>query len=319
VPLPERKFIEGIRAAAKLRSKALICGIGEDGAILRPPAGQELLVTTDFTLEGVHFRSDWHSPEVVGHRCLTRGLSDIAAMGGEPLAVFLSLALSPDLAQSWANGFLKGLLKLAKRFHVPLAGGDTGQSPGGVLADIVVLGAVPRNKALLLSGARPGDRVYVTGFLGGSAATLSLLQQGRKLRERDYPQHFSPTPRVEIGRVLREKKLATAMIDISDGLSIDLAHLCEESGVGAQAEEAAIPLAQIGVTASAATLPDALHGGDDYELLFTARSHQRVPARIAGIPITRIGSITRERRLVLLGRDGVPRKLLPRGWEHFRK
>src|SRR5512140_1758731 len=153
--------IDGIRAAAKLWSEALIRGIGDDCAVLRPPAGDELLVTTDFSLEGVHFRRDWHAPEVVGHRCLTRGLSDIAAMGGEPLAVFLSLALPPALAQSWANGFLKGLLRLAKQFRVPLAGGDTAQSPAGVLADIIVIGSVPKGKAILRSGARPGDRIYV--------------------------------------------------------------------------------------------------------------------------------------------------------------
>ena len=136
-----------------------------------------------------------------------------------------------------------GLLKLAGDFKVELAGGDTAESPGGILADIVVLGSVPKGKAVLRSGARPGDRIYVTGELGASAATLDLLSQGKKLRPLDYGRHFYPTPRVAVGRVLREKGLASAMIDISDGLSTDLGHVCEESGVGAEIETDSIPLA----------------------------------------------------------------------------
>jgi thiamine-monophosphate kinase len=321
VPLPERRLIERIRAASNVRAPALVRGIGDDCAVLRPPAGHELLVTTDFSLEGIHFRRDWHAPEVVGHRCLTRGLSDIAAMGGDPLAVFLSLALPVDLPQRWADGFLKGLLKLAKQFRVPLAGGDTAQSPAGVLADIVVVGSAPRGKAILRSGAKAGNRIYVTGSLGGSAATLSLLEQGRKLSERVYPQHFAPTPRLEIGRVLREKKLASAMIDLSDGLSVDLTHLCEDSGTRAVIDSAAIPLAKIG-KAKKVSLEHALHGGEDYELLFTAPFNKRIPRLIAGVPVTMIGAVVDAapgQRCVVLMTDGVGTELLPQGWEHFRK
>ncbi|HTE88225.1 MAG TPA: thiamine-phosphate kinase, partial [Terriglobales bacterium] len=134
------------------------------------------MVTTDFSLEGIHFRREWHAAESVGHRCLTRGLSDIAAMGGEPIAVFLSVALPRDLPQKWVDGFMHGLLKLATRVGVSLAGGDTAESPDGILADIVVLGSVPTGKAILRSGARPGDRIYVSGKLGGSAATLERMR-----------------------------------------------------------------------------------------------------------------------------------------------
>ena len=313
VPLPERELIRRLRAAAKSRF------LGDDCAVLRLAAGQELLVTTDFSLEGVHFRRDWHSPEVTGHRCLARGLSDIAAMGGEPVAVFLSMALPPDLPQRWVDGFLNGLLRLAKENKVPLAGGDTAQSPGGVLADIVVVGSVPRGRAVLRSGAKPGDHIYVTGSLGGSAAALELLEQGRKLRERDHPRHFAPIPRLKIGRVLREKKLASAMIDLSDGLSVDLAHICEESGVGAEVEQQAIPLAEIGPTAHVVDPDFALHGGEEYELLFTAPRKNRIPSSIAGVDITRIGSITPNRKLFLVGQHGARTELQPRGWEHFRK
>ena len=313
VPLPERELIERIRAIAKNRY------IGDDCAVLRPPAGHELLVTTDFSLEGVHFRRDWHTPEVVGHRCLTRGLSDIAAMGGTPMAAFLSLALPADLPQSWADRFVRGLLDLAKKFDVPLAGGDTAHSPAGVLADIVVTGSVPKGRAILRSDARAGDRIYVTGSLGGSAATIAALGQGRKLRERDYPQHFAPLPRIAIGRYLREKKLASAMIDISDGLSVDLMHICEESGMGAKLEQRAIPLAKIGQPRRDVDLEFALHGGEDYELLFTAPRSKRVPSRIAGVSVSMIGLITRDRGIFLVGPAGRATELQPRGWEHFRK
>ena len=134
---------------------AIVHGIGDDCAVLRADPASEILVTTDFTLEGVHFRRDWHPAESVGHRCLARGLSDIAAMGGEPRAVFLSLALPRELPQSWVRDFMRGLAKLAGRYGVTLAGGDTAQSPGGILADIIVVGAAPRGKAILRSNARP--------------------------------------------------------------------------------------------------------------------------------------------------------------------
>src|SRR5579862_8612874 len=168
MPLKEKQLIARIRRQAPRLRGGL--GIGDDCAVLRLPPGEEALLTTDFTLEDRHFRRDWHPPDAVGHRCLARGLSDIAAMGGTPRAVFLSLAMPPDLPQRWVDQFMGGLLKLARRHSVALAGGDTAQSPGGVLADIVVLGSVPGGRALLRSGARPGDLIYVTGSLGSAMA-----------------------------------------------------------------------------------------------------------------------------------------------------
>jgi thiamine-monophosphate kinase len=195
-PLGERALIAAIRARAARPGAALRLGIGDDCAILRPPAGHEIVVTTDLSLEHVHFRRDWHPPESVGHRCLARGLSDLAGMGARPLAAFLSLAVPPALARrirgsSWLDRFLDGLLALAEEAGVPLAGGDTAQSPvvaagaaaaapsGLAVADIVLLGSVPRGRALLRSGARPGDRIYVTGALGGAAAELLALERNR--------------------------------------------------------------------------------------------------------------------------------------------
>ena len=289
--------------------------------MLRLLPGCDSLVTTDFTLEGIHFRRDWHPPESVGHRCLARGLSDIAAMGGEPVAAFLSLALPRDLPQAWVGRFVRGLIGLAEKYGATLAGGDTAESPNGILADIIVVGGVPKGKAILRSGARPGDRIFVSGELGGSAAAVVRMWANpkKKLRPRDYSRHFYPEPRVDVGRILREKGLATAMIDTSDGLSTDLAHLCEESGVGAEIDAAAIPRARVGKPAREVDLDLALHGGEDYELLFTAPPRKRVPPQIAGVALTQIGVITRRRKILVSNSKGLAYQLEPRGWEHFRR
>jgi thiamine-monophosphate kinase len=312
VPLPERKLIEKIRAHAGARVPHLPIGIGDDCAVLRPPRGHELLVTTDFSLENVHFRRDWHPPESAGHRCLARGLSDIAAMGGEPQAAFLSLALPSDLAQRWTDSFLDGFLHLAREFHVPLGGGDIAQSPAGVLADIMVIGSVPIGRALLRSGAKPSHVIYVTGALGASAAAIQQLRAGKKIRPAQHAAHFFPEPRIAAGRVLRARRLASAAIDLSDGLSTDLSHICEESDAGAVVYAESVPVAK------GATLELALHGGEDYELLITAPARTRVPPEIAGIRVTRIGEIISGNRIFLADRQGRRRPMPPRGWEHFR-
>jgi thiamine-monophosphate kinase len=317
LPLHEKSLIERVRSRAKRRAGIRI-GIGDDCSALRIPPGDEALVTTDFSLEDIHFRREWHPPEVVGHRCLTRGLSDIAAMGGRPLAAFLSLALPGNLPQSWADRFFDGLLHLADGFQMTLAGGDVAQSPGGILADIVVVGSCPRGKAVLRSGAEPADCIYVTGELGGSAAALKLLIAGHKLRPSDFPHHFHPEPRIAVGEFLRKNHLASSMIDISDGLSTDLTHICEASGVGAEIRAETVPLASVGRPAHEVGLQSALHGGEDYELLFTAPRSKRIARRIAGIPITHIGHITREKRVIAMNERGVGVELRPGGWEHFK-
>ena len=310
-----------LRQADRARPKQIFTGIGDDCAVLRLPPGRESLVTTDFTLEGIHFRRDWHPPESVGHRCLARGLSDIAAMGGEPVAAFLSLALPRDLHQSWVGRFARSLISLAEKHGVSLAGGDTSESPNGILADIILVGTAPKGKSVLRSGARPGDRIFVSGELGGSAATMLQMRSKprKKLNPRDYPRHFYPEPRIELGRILREKGLTSAMIDTSDGLSTDLAHLCEESGVGAELDATLIPRARVGKPAREVDLDLALHGGEDYELLFTARPGKRVPSQIGGVAVTQIGLITRSRKILVCNSKGVAYELAPRGWEHFRK
>jgi len=331
VPLPEKAIIAEIRRMAKSITPSrkgtppstpvrVTTGMGDDCAVLRSQPGWDLLVTTDFTLEGIHFQRAWHPAEAVGHRCLTRGLSDIAAMGGHPVAAFLSLALPRDLPQTWVRGFMRGLSRLAGRHGVTLAGGDTAESPDGILADIIVLGSVPINKALLRSGAHAGDRICVSGELGGSAAAIAKLKStpSGKLKAADYSRHFYPEPRVEVGRKLCEQQLASSMIDLSDGLSTDLAHICEESGTGAEIEAARIPRARVGRPSREVDLDLAFHGGEDYELLFTAPAGKRIPSHIDGVAITCIGSITQSRKMVFRDGNGTPHELTPKGWEHFR-
>jgi thiamine-monophosphate kinase len=329
----ELELLRQIRARADQTSSAgLSLGIGDDCALLRPRSGEELAVTTDLSIAGRHFRLDWHSPESVGHRALARGLSDLAAMGARPLAAFLSLGLPRELTRAvgrgraWVERFLDGLLALAAAHKTPLAGGDLSESPLA-LADIVLIGAVPRGKALLRSTARPGHLLYVTGELGGAAAGLGRLAELAKSQpggkhppripkklESQLAAHLYPQPRIAQGLWLVRHGLASAAIDLSDGLSTDLAHLCEESRVSAEVDVALLPVH------TCATLQQALHGGEDYELLFTVPPSARLPRKIAGIPITQIGRILPARRnrptVMLLTPQGC-QSLEPHGWEHF--
>ncbi|HEV2273721.1 MAG TPA: thiamine-phosphate kinase [Acidobacteriaceae bacterium] len=320
------------RALRQGRGKSTILrlGIGDDCAVLRPLPGEDLVVTTDLSLERVHFRRDWHPPESAGHRCLARGLSDVAAMGARPQAAFLSLAVPRELSGRWVERFLDGFMLLAERHGVPLAGGDTAESPslaekpgsGLVTADILLLGSVPSGKALLRSGARAGDILYVTGELGGAAAELRRIRDlhherpSAKIKVGKGPHpHFYPDPRLAVGRELVRRGMATAAIDLSDGLSTDLGHLCEESRLSALVRLQALPIAP------QATLEEALHGGEDYELLFTAPPAAAVPATLGGVQVRAIGSMKRRnsrRPIEMLTEDGRRIPLERHGWEHFR-
>jgi thiamine-monophosphate kinase len=321
------------RRTAGQRSHGVRLGIGDDCALLLPRPDEELCVTTDLSIEGRHFRLDWHPPEAVGHRVLARGLSDLAAMGARPVAAFLSLGLPGTLTvangrqRAWVDRFLDGLLDLAKDRQAPLAGGDLAESPVA-LADIVLVGATPRGKALLRSGGRPGDSLYVTGTLGGAAAALARLASMTKRRKSGSQSmvipaklraalapHLYPQPRVVQGLWLLRHGLATAAMDLSDGLSTDLTHLCDESRVAAEVDAAALPVS------SGATRAQALSGGEDYELLFTAPPEARMPDAILGVPVTKIGRLVARRKgraAVTLVSDGSSQPLVPQGWEHFR-
>jgi thiamine-monophosphate kinase len=324
-PPGELSLLRTIRErSAALTGSQLRLGIGDDCALLRPKASQELAITTDLSIEGRHFRLDWHPPESVGHRTLARGLSDLAAMGARPVAAFLSLGLPRELTYAdpgkaaWVERFLDGLLALAAEYKVPLAGGDLAESPIAV-ADIVLTGAVRKDKAMLRSGAKPGEILYVTGKLGGAAAELAALSNAPQdftefTSARTGSPHLYPQPRVAQGLWLRKHQLASAAMDLSDGLSTDLAHLCEESGVAAEVDASLIPIAE------GSSLELALHGGEDYELLFAAPASARLPNKIDGISITAIGIVKKARRgqpRVTLHKGKLNHSLLPQGWEHF--
>lgn len=327
----ELDLLREIRAQAlRQGGSSLRLGIGDDCALLGLRPGEELAVTTDLSIAGRHFRMDWHPPEAVGYRALARGLSDLAAMGARPVAAFLSLGVPRELTRrrgrkgSWVDRFMAGLFSLAAAYETPLAGGDLAESPIAV-ADIVLAGAVPAGKALLRSGAKAGDLLYVTGTLGDSAAGLwRLSESGKSARQRlwadpaktpaELAAHLRPQPRIAQGLALRRRGLASAAIDLSDGLSTDLAHLCEESGVHAVIERDALPLAE------GASLEQGLHGGEDYELLFAARPAARVPRTIAGVAVTRIGVLKGPRRgspLIQIATDSGVEPLTQQGWQHF--
>ncbi len=295
----ERDILASVRRRATA-SAGMALGIGDDCAIYSPKPGEELVFTTDFYIEDVHFRFATHTAAQVGHNALARGLSDIAAMGAEPRFCLLSLALPPHAGASWVKSFYRGLLQLADATGTTLAGGDLARADK-LHCDIVVCGAVPTGSALLRSGARPGDAIYVSGALGGSALGLAT-QRGAA-----WKRHLRIEPRLRLGRFLRTRLNATACMDLSDGLSLDLNRLCLESKVSAQ-------LCMPPLFAKAGP-EQALHGGEDYELLFTTPAKQKVPAAFEGLPLTGIGSIE-------AGKPGAVflngKKLPPAGYDHFR-
>jgi thiamine-monophosphate kinase len=298
----EPEFIEKLGRRIRLPfGSGVIAGIGDDCAILRPRgSAEDLLFTTDLLIEGTHFLRGTHRPEDAGHKALARGLSDIAAMGGTPRFALLSLALAPWCKPRWVDRFYDGLLALSDASGAPLIGGDLAVTDR-FSCDIVVAGALPRGAALRRNGARPGDTIYVSGRLGGSALGLATR------RGPAWARHKRPEPRLALGRYLREKVKASAAMDLSDGLSLDLYRLAAASGLRAEITE---PPRFPG-----ATLEQALHGGEDYELVFTAPPRARVPSEFEGIPLTPIGRMHRGKPgLVTL--DGV--ELPRRGWDHLR-
>lgn len=298
----ESEILDAIRRRAPVSgSGGVVLGIGDDCAIYRPRGSPEdLIFTTDMLVEDVHFHHETHPPEALGHKALARGLSDIAAMGGVPRFCLLSLALGPQANRRWVDRFYNGLLRLARATGTTLAGGDLAHG-AQTACDIVVCGGVPRGTALRRDGARAGDAIYVSGRLGGSALGLER-KSGRA-----WARHLRPTPRVALGVFLRERVGATAAMDLSDGISLDLRRLALASGLAAEID--APP------RFAGASLEQALHGGEDYELLFTAGPRVKVPGRFGGIPLTRIGWMRRGRA----GEVYLAGQLLPAmGYDHFR-
>ena len=297
--LSEDAIVDDILARGWPAHPAVALGIGDDCALLRPRAGWETAISTDLLLEGKHFRLTTASPEDIGWKAAAVNLSDLAAMGAEPVAFFLSAAFPKDAAPLFGR-VLEGLRQCLERFHVPLAGGDLSCADSWLLAGTVV-GEVPAGKALRRDGARPGDLVAVSGHPGLAGRGLRL-QEGEpapgkdgRLEARCREKIRRPEPRLALGRFLRESGAVTAAMDLSDGLARDLPRLCRASGVSARLQAAS--LARYAESAIALGVPEILSGGEDYELLFTVspsgwdRLRQEAEALPGGLPLGCLGAV----------------------------
>ena len=321
-----RKIADSARSRQGRVGQSVTVGIGDDAALFYPKPGHEMILTCDWFLEGTHFLRDKHPPDAVGWKCLARAISDVAAMGGTPRCYLLSLALPESHTSRWLDLFLGGLRRASSTFKCVLAGGDTTRRKE-ILINVTVVGEVRGGRAALRSGARPGDVLYVSGRLGEADFGLRILKHDNKPEALKNPvarKHFYPEPRLALGQWLVKNRLASAMMDLSDGLSSDLPRLCVASRVGALVELSKIPRLQITDAALKQdhdSLQLALHGGDDYELLFTVPPSKvrRLPKMFQSISLTAIGKITRGRELVVLNDNGDIKRLIPSGWDPFRK
>jgi thiamine-monophosphate kinase len=327
----QSKFSEA--KSRTLKDEAVLSlAIGDDAALFRPTAGHETILTCDWFLAGTHFLCDKDPADSIGWKCLARAVSDIAAMGGSPRCFLLSLALPAELSGTWFAEFLNGLHRAAKRFACQLAGGDTTRS-SEILIHITVAGEIARGRALRRDAAKAGDILFVSGRLGAAEHGLQLLRSQRgKINRRDprLHKHRYPEPRLALAQWLAEKQLASAAMDLSDGLSSDLARLCAASRVGARIDAGKLPVVHLprGKNSSknssahreGQALELALHGGDDYELLFTVPEPHaaQIPRSFRGLPLRSIGEITASRKILLASESRVPAELPPAGWDPFR-
>jgi thiamine-monophosphate kinase len=316
----EKVVCEIKRAFAGQRSGSLRVAMGDDAALWRAGPGQQAILTCDWFLEGTHFLRDKHPPDAVAWKSLARATSDIAAMGGMPKCFLLSLALPASCTGKWLRFFLRGLRRASRALECQLAGGDT-TSRDEILINTTVVGEVAAGRAVLRSGARVGDLLYVSGTLGEAELGLRELRRQRGVGNESsngfVRKHLYPEPRIALGQWLAKNHLATAMMDLSDGLSSDLPRLCSESGVGAQITAASLPCIARRDAKDAMEL--ALHGGDDYELLFAVRrkNASKIGTGFRGLALTPIGEITRHKRVVV-EQEGRWRPLTSGGWDPFR-
>ena len=321
--LGEFGFIDRI-AARSGSGSGVTLGIGDDAAAVIPTPGLQTLVTTDMLVEGVHFDLAFTGPHDLGGKSLAVNLSDIAAMGGIPRCALLSLAIPASFTLDFLDEFLGGFAARAEQYGVTLIGGDTCSSRSGFVISVTLMGEQQTDRIIRRSGAKPGDRLYVTGTMGDSALGLELLRRGER-SSGAITRHLDPLPRNEAGSNLAEKGTATAMIDVSDGLVADLGHILKQSGCGATVFLDRLPLSaeylnRIG-SVSADRFARALSGGEDYELLFTAPANRQEEIRdlsaALGLPLTDIGEICAVPGLTLIAPDGAPYLPNSRGFDHF--
>lgn len=327
----ENRMVSRFRdLAGAALTASVVVGPGDDAAALRTRGDRLLLLTCDMLVEGVHFRREWASGEDIGWKAMAVNLSDIAAMGGEPAAAVASIAMPGDLPAQLASEIAQGLIAAASAYGAALAGGDLVGSPGPVVVDVALTGWVEEGSMLRRHGARPGDAICVTGLLGASAAGLICLREG--LTDDSCPElarllqaHRRPTPRLREAQAIARARLATAMMDLSDGLADDLPRLCAESGVGARIACERLPVDSASASLAGRIGTDALEmgltGGEDYELLFTCP-----PAAVSdlagavsaatGTAVTVIGEIVERAGVCFLGPDG--RAITSgQGFDHF--
>jgi thiamine-monophosphate kinase len=317
--------IQEIARRMEIRSSGVRLSIGDDAAVSRGRTGCDQILTCDWFLEGSHFLRDQHPADAVGWKCLARAVSDVAAMGGVPRCFLLSLALPATHTGVWLDQFLGGLRRAAKRCGCVLAGGDTTRNEN-ILISVTVVGEARTGRAILRSGARPGDALFVSGRLGEAELGLRRIRNSKhrpNSHDAVLQKHLYPEPRLALGRWLAEKRLPSAMMDLSDGLSSDLSRLCSASGVGARIEAGKIPVVPLpknGRSPGDDPFEMGFDGGDDYELLFTVprRKCKRLPRVVQGLPITAIGEITKKRELLLIDEAGHAGPFPNRGWDPFR-
>lgn len=298
----------------------LVKGIGDDCAIQRQTGERELLTSTDLLIEGIHFDRRWISLEELGRKSAAVNISDIAAMGGQPKSLFLGVACPAELPLHELEDFSHGFIAEVERYGAVLAGGDTCRSPGPLLISVTVQGEVEIGRAICRDGALPGDAIYVSGTLGDSALALQDLLAGRQPDSYLLRRHNCPTAQVELGRQLAERQLATAMLDVSDGIISDLGHILTASAVGARLELASIPLSgpfRQALQRNPQLIDLALGGGEDYELLFTSSDQNLSDSTLVGLNLTKIGVIEEQPGLRIIAADGSDYHCQRGGFDHF--
>ena len=331
----ERQIIDHIAALAGPADARLLKGIGDDCAVIVRNEASVWLLTMDTLIESVHFDRRFHPPDKLGRKAVSVNVSDIAAMGGTPVFVLFSAGLPPDFDQDWFTAFSRGMAEACREYGCTIIGGDTVASPAGFNFSLTLIGEAAAGRVLYRSGARPGDTVWVSGELGWAAAGLALLSANLAPDNREFDRfrerHWNPTARVDLGRRLAREELAHAMMDCSDGLATDLAHLCAQSGVGARIEAACLPgpasLAEAARLAGADPVAWAIAGGEDFELLFTAdpAAEERLGqlGRDMGLALTPVGRINASEGVSLIKRrpDGGEEVVSVsfQGYDHFRK
>lgn len=328
----ELGLIREIRGLAGQSDPAVIRGIGDDCAVIRPASGLLQLISTDALVENVHFDLGWHPPMQLGRKAASVNISDIAAMAGTPRFAFLAAALPPQTDDAWITSFFEGFRQVLAEHRVLLLGGDTVKSPGPLMFTVTVLGEVAEGEICYRSGARPGDLILASGPLGSAAAGLAACRAGIPVNDSRFRQiidcHLDPLARVALGRLLGRSGVVHAMLDSSDGLATDISHICEESGCGAVIEADLLPIGAETVAAARELDFDPLHlavsGGEDYQLLFTAAAAEATrlltlcEKELRQTPVV-IGRIVEGKGVVLEEKRGGRKDITFKGYDHFKK